>query len=129
MEIPDLPGYMASDNGDILGRRGRILTPQQDAYGGLYVNIAGSTRSVSKLVMRTFVGKESKRIYFRNGDKTDCRLANLCYGNPKHAKPGIKCSKGHLLVGDNLGYSFGSNRRCMACENNVPPVRELPEVI
>jgi hypothetical protein len=127
-DIHGLPGWQASEQGEIKNPRGKIIRQQVGARGFLKVNIGTSTRLVHKLILLAFYGPSKEKPTFRNGNKQDCRLANLCYGEKSHAKVGAKCSKGHDLVGENVA-TWGSNRICRACQEGRPAVRELPEIL
>lgn len=127
-EIPGLTGWKASDQGEIQNPRGKIVKQQIGARGYMKVNVGKSTRLVHRLVLLAFIGPSNQKITWRNGNKRDNRLSNLCYGEKEHAKVGSKCSKGHDLVGDNVA-TWGSNRICKACRSGMPANRELPEVL
>lgn len=128
--VPGFAGWELSDLGQVRNaKRGNILVQHVATRNlGLYVRIGKTTRLVHRLVLLTFVGPSKEKITWRNGNKRDNRLSNLCYGEKEHAKVGAKCSKGHDLVGENVA-TWKSNRICVACREGKPAVRELPEYI
>ncbi|KPC89919.1 hypothetical protein ADL27_38560 [Streptomyces sp. NRRL F-6602] len=91
-EIPGWPRYFVSDQGRVLGRRGKILRPSSNYRNGYqYVGLAradgtGGTKSfnVHRLVLEAFdrpsrVGEQCRHL---NGDPSDNRLLNLRWGSP-----------------------------------------------
>lgn len=90
-EIDRLPGYSVSDRGDVLKREtGRILTQSYNRAGSPIVGVASegriTTQSVARLVAEAFVPMpEGLTAYHvptpthHNGDKSDCRAANLSW--------------------------------------------------
>lgn len=82
------PDYEASDLGRIRSwRRGvpRVLRARTAGDGYLYVNPAGRTATVHKLVCLAFLGpRPAGALHIRHldGDKMNNRLGNLAYGTP-----------------------------------------------
>src|SRR5262245_55877689 len=102
-EIEGYPGYRVGSDGSVWRRwvncsKGRVQTnvwrrmkPGKHQKGYIYVNLVppegGSYKSfrVHRLVMEAFVGPRPEGMECRhfNGDKTDCRLANVTWGTPE----------------------------------------------
>lgn len=63
--------------------RGKIIVQHRGLYGHMSVTIAGSNRMVDSLILRAFLGPPlhpDLRPLHRNGNPSDCRLANLRWG-------------------------------------------------
>jgi hypothetical protein len=122
-------GYEISTLGRVKNRHGRIMKQQVATRGFMKITLGKATRLVHKLVLRSFRGLSDLEPTFRNGDKRDVRLSNLCYGSPEHVPVGTRCSKGHELVGENV-IMRGNTRQCVACTvDHAPANYELPEVL
>lgn len=127
--LTEFPGYQVSDHGLVRNKNGDLLKLHfATRQAGFYVRLGKTTRLVHKLVLLAFIGPSKARIIHNNGNKSDNRLSNLCYGEQGHKSVGKRCRKNHLLVGVNV-ERLGSSRICVACRNGEPPVRELPEFI
>ena len=99
-DIPSAPGYQASSLGRVrsldrmvLGRdgreelhRGKVLKPQSMRNGYVEVFIRDGKRrkhrTVHTLVAEAFIGERPKGadVMHLNGDRSDNRAVNLCYG-------------------------------------------------
>lgn len=129
VSVPGFTGYEVSDQGHVRNKNGKLLRQHPAARNaGFYVRLGKTTRLVHKLVLLAFRGPSKQRITHINGNKLDNRLSNLCYGEPRHRHVGKRCSKNHLLVGENVEFR-GVNRICVACREGKPPNRELPEIL
>ena len=125
-------------------RQTRILkaTPNNTGYPvvGLYKHKTRKIYTVHSLVMGSFVGPrpQGTEVCHANHDKADPRLLNLRYdthlanmNDPGTAstagygavrgssgRPGIRCSRGHLVVGRNaktVKYRDATRDRCRVC--------------
>lgn len=107
----DIPGqerrYKVSDRGDVqsLSWRGhksggaKLLKPQANTKGHLFVYIGAKPQLVHRLVMLAFVGDgNGARVFHKNGVLSDNRLENLEYGVP---------GAGPRRCEDLTGQSFG----------------------
>ena len=83
--IPDNPRYTATSSGIIIGSRGNPLKTRLNHRGYLRVNPGGQPTQVHRLILEAFVGPRPEGMQCRhlNGDKTDNRIANLCWGTAK----------------------------------------------
>lgn len=86
-DIPSYGGvYQVSGLGNVRRANGRLLRPRLDADGYPKITLGkkGSRRSyrVHTLVLNAFVGPRPDGMECRhlNGDRTDARLENLCWG-------------------------------------------------
>lgn len=81
-EIPGFPGYPASDDGEIMNPRGRILSQRPASNGGRQVDIGNATVMVGNAVLRAHTGRPLDPGYYvryLNGDRADNRLENLVW--------------------------------------------------
>jgi hypothetical protein len=86
-EIPEWPGYFASRDGAVLGRRngGRPLTPERDRQGYLCYRVghpkARRRLQASHAVLLAFVGPRptGHQAAHLNGNNQDNRLENLAW--------------------------------------------------
>jgi hypothetical protein len=84
--IPSHPGYFAGDDGSILGKSGRLLTPWVDPKGYAFVAIQGEAgkglrRSVHRLVCEAFhgVAPAGKEVAHSDGNPGNNVPANLSW--------------------------------------------------
>ncbi|MFE5828694.1 HNH endonuclease [Streptomyces sp. NPDC056508] len=92
-EVPGWPRYFVSDQGRMLGRRGKVLRPSTNYRNGYqYVGLSkadgtGGTKSfnVHRLVLEAFdrPSRPGEQCRHLNGDPADNRLSNLCWGTPR----------------------------------------------
>lgn len=81
--VEGFPGYLVSDAGRVVGRRGHVLSPHGDSTGRQQVDLKdGSRRRMARvhtLVLEAFVGSmpPGMEASHLNGDASDNRLANL----------------------------------------------------
>lgn len=131
-EIPDFPGYLVSDQGnmksidrhDTIGRflPGQDLRPTFNNHGYLRVNIRRGgvrfTRSVHRLVLEAFVGPRPPGFEARHldGNPVNNALSNLAWGSSKQNSEDkrrhgterngnvgkFQCPRGHDLKRPNL---------------------------
>lgn len=112
---------------------GRVLTPQVDRYGYLYVSISshGKTKAekVHRLLLSTFdrpplPGEVARHL---DGNPQNNVLENLAWGTQKDNEEDKKrhgthantqkeaCPRGHHYEGNNLIVTKGGDRRCRSC--------------
>lgn len=86
-DIPSLPGYQASSDGQIKGPSGRILSQRRAYKGRLVVNTSrAGDHKVHQLVCEAFHGpKPSPRhhVAHRDGDKDNNTEENLRWATPE----------------------------------------------
>lgn len=93
-EIPNYTGYYATTDGKIYSKRSGELIQLHGRMrkGYLRVNLISSspkgklvTEPIHKLVLETYIGKRPDGYVCRhlNGNSTDNRLENLCWGTQK----------------------------------------------
>lgn len=99
-DIPDAPGYSASNDGRILGPRGS-LKPTAMKNGYLGIKLCGKGTTVHAAVAKAFHGpRPSTRhtVNHKNGSKTDNRPENLEWvthtENMRHAREVLKLKIG-----------------------------------
>jgi hypothetical protein len=130
VSVPGFTGFTVDNQGQVRNKNGKLLKWHRAAgNAGFYVNLGKTTRLVHVLVLLAFRGPSKLRITHINGDKSDNRLSNLCYGEPDHKYVGKRCSKGHALTGNNVERWGNGNRVCVACREGKPAIRELPEIL
>ncbi len=115
VEVDDYPGYWVCENGEVIGKQGRVLKGKitWDGYREVVLSDSGRRRSVRvhRLVMECFVGEcpEDMQVNHKDGNKLNNALSNLEYvsgtENIHHAfKTGLaKCSRGGKSLCD-LSY-------------------------
>lgn len=86
-EIPRLPGFHGSEDGQIKNRHGRILSQWQRKAGGAFrVRIKGRDRMVSFLILTAFTGRppcDGFYVRYRNKNRADSHKDNLMWaGRP-----------------------------------------------
>lgn len=94
-EIPGFEGlYEVSSDGQVKSiRRDSLVKPHVDKQGNktytLSVNYKRSLRVAHRLVAEAFIRpiKRGERVVPINGDKTDCRVANLKIETPEKSTP------------------------------------------
>lgn len=136
--IPGFPGYTVSDDGQVMGKRGRLLSPCVAHSGHLRVNLYTKGRSqamfVHRLVLLAFKGPRPDGQYCRhlNGVPTDNRLANLAWGTKSentfdkvghgthpHASK-TECPAGHRYSPDNTYIDPArQGRHCRTCHREA----------
>jgi HNH endonuclease/NUMOD4 motif len=88
-QIPTIPTHEVSDKGRVRRmadarnwKAGKILSPQQDRKGYLWVAVSGYHRSIHSLVCEAFNGprKPGQICRHLNDDKDDIRPDNLAWG-------------------------------------------------
>lgn len=90
-EIPGWPRYWVSNDGQIVGRRGRLLKPSFSKRGyafvslprnGAFVNAQAIAVQVHKLVLLAFVGPKPEGMQCRHldGNKVNNHISNLVWG-------------------------------------------------
>lgn len=93
-EIPQYPGFFASDTGEIYSKRsGNLHLLNKRIHKGYYrVNVRDNNHpcidhveNVHKLVLNAFVGERPEGYVCRhlNGNALDNHIENLCWGTPK----------------------------------------------
>lgn len=98
-EVKDFPGYFVTDGGDVIGKRGHVLSGKVtwDGYREVILSDCDRRRSVRvhTLVWETFVGEIEKglQINHKDGNKLNNSLDNL-----------EKCTAGH-----NVRHAFVNN--------------------
>lgn len=127
-DIPGKPGYRVSDQGRVIGPRGKILKPSVLSNGYLQVHVRGE-ELVHRLVLFAFVGPcpPGMQTLHDNNIKSDNRLSNLSWGTPKqnardlvasgghhHAKK-THCDRGHEFTPENT-YIHEQGRFCRTCD-------------
>ena len=88
--IPHYPEYSVNRNGDVRGKYGKLLSPDQSRKTGynrvvIYSNGSRLVRNVHRLVAITFipqVDRSQKYVNHKNGNKTDNRVKNLEWVSP-----------------------------------------------
>lgn len=84
-DIPGLPGFQASLDGEIFDQEGLRLRRQRPAgNGAMQVHVGKTTRMVHDLVARAFHGcpvTGGYRVKHLNGDPSDNREENLVWTN------------------------------------------------
>lgn len=111
MPIPGLPGYLATENGEIVSTLSgveRVLKPRANAlaggYGAVHVRPnggAGSVKSVHVLVAAAFLGERPPGLVtcHCDGDKTNNRPSNLRY-DTRAGNSADMAVHGTLLAGE-----------------------------
>jgi len=118
-DIPGYPGLKADSEGNIWGKRGRVLKRQHDTKGYPKVSVARNTkRSIHLLVCLAFHGPRPEGMVIRHldGDKENSKPENLKYGTGReNADDTIR-----------LGSIRGSNNcRSKLTEDDVVEMRVL----
>lgn len=139
LPVAEDPRYYVSDEGDVESRvrRPRVLSPVASGSGNelrLKVKIGTRWKKVHLLVLETFVGPRPEGLVSRhlNGEGTDNRRANLCWGTPhenamdtvRHGRnpsgPHPTCRRGHPYDEANMYVYTKPNgtmaRRCRTCD-------------
>jgi len=82
--LPDAPGYFVSEDGNVLGKRGRVLKPGLDSYGYQQVNICGdgkkTTTGVHRCVALAFIGPKPSALHevaHNDGDRQNNHRSNI----------------------------------------------------
>jgi hypothetical protein len=82
-EIPGVPGFLASEDGEIKSPKGKILSQWQEANDGAWrVYARKRNRMVAYLVLTAFTGTPPNGKYyirFVDKDKSNSRLENLAW--------------------------------------------------
>lgn len=91
------PGYKATDNGEILNSRGKVLRQWRESNDGAFrVRVRGRNRMVSYLVLSAFTGSPLDKTYRPinlNKNRTDNRLNNLAWsGKSRDRRPTLTLS-------------------------------------
>lgn len=137
--IPGYPGYHASDDGQIRGKRGSVLKPEINPrnhyqYCSLQVNGKQVLKSVHGLIALAFHGPCPKGLEVRhlNGIKLDCRASNLEYGTRsqnmqdavKHGMH-VNTRKTHCKNGHEFDYITPTTgaRQCLTCKQDRKDAR------
>jgi hypothetical protein len=134
-DSPLVPGVTVSDQGKIKGRRGKELSQWPDDRGCMRVKAGGRPYAVHLLVLTTYVGPKPPGAAPRwmNGDVTDNRLVNLQWYVPDASNEPLvrinRCRNNHVYSRENTRLWGSGHRICLDCENGVPPIRELPDVL
>jgi hypothetical protein len=105
--IPSAPGYHATEDGQIISPRGKVLasSPEKDGYLRVTVFVPQrKTKWVSWLVAEAFLGPKPPKHEVRhlNGDRTDNRAENIAYGTSKQNKDDAR-GHGTLPIGEQNG--------------------------
>lgn len=133
-DIPILPpGYQASDQGIIQGPR-KELSQWPDERGYMRVKANGKPHAVHLLMLSAFVGERppGAEPWWRNGDVADNRLINLRWRVPGETEVQVRvnrCRNNHVYSRENTKYWGSGHRICLDCENGLPPVTTLPDII
>lgn len=122
--IPGFSGYFATDDGQVIGRHGRPLTPYLNARGYFVVGAHGDNRKarpwgIHRLVATAFHGPcpEGMECRHLDGDKTHNAASNLAWGT--HAvNIGDKIQHGTVAKG-------ARNGNAKLTEDHVKAIREL----
>jgi hypothetical protein len=138
LPAPGFDGYEVSDLGRVISRRRKksiLLRLQRDDKGYPKVCLMRDgrpvTRLVHQLVAAAFIGPRPEGLEVRHldGDKDNCRLANLCYGTRSentfdqvrhgtHVQASkLKCVNGHDFSERNTRFAQG-RRWCRACDRD-----------
>ena len=137
-DIPFLPGYRVSDNGEVYNTsRNRVVSQWRHVGGYRCVTIKGSNYYVHRLVYSAFfpsVSIDGLVIRHMDDDPSNNSISNLRHGTAKENSQDMMrhgrvvkhiadqmnrdiCIRGHSLKGDNLtasGLRHG-HRHCRAC--------------
>lgn len=136
--VPGFPGYSVSDDGQVMGKRGRVLNPCVTHGGHLRVNLYTNGKPqavfVHILVLLAFSGPrpEGQDCRHLNGVATDNRVANLkwgtksentldkvAHGKHPHASK-TECPAGHQYSPENTYIEPGRQRRnCRTCHREA----------
>lgn len=133
LPIPDVPGYMVSDEGRVQSPR-KILKPYRNQNGYFIVMLRDSAgkrgwRGVHRLVLLAFVGEPppGTECCHGNGVRDDNRLENLrwgtksensldavAHGTHNHVRK-THCPAGHPYSPENTYILRGNRRQCVIC--------------
>lgn len=132
-EIAGETGYWVSDQGEVKSQR-KTLSQWTLERGNRAVKIRGKTYLVHLLVLGTFVGPrpDGAAPRWMNGNPADNRLVNLKWqlpDDPEVLTRVNRCRNNHVYSRENTKVWGTGHRVCLDCENGVPPVTELPEVL
>lgn len=79
-EIKTNPNYEINELGQVRNKKTQyILKPFESKQGHACVKLNGQSKSIMYMMSQAFGDpkREIKSVYQKNGDKMDCRLANL----------------------------------------------------
>lgn len=128
IDIPGHPGFRASDNGDIIGKRGNVLVGHIDRCG--YREVLLSENGVTKnylshrLILSAFDPIENMDMFdvnHKNGNKQDNRLENLEWCTRSE---NVSHSYRHGLQ-THVGNRYGSFR--VLTNEDIDTIRRLHE--
>mgnify|MGYP003602317769 CR=1 FL=1 len=140
-EVRSLDRVVVRSNGVPVATRGKLLKPNEDKAGYLYINLSAGGRRrrvyIHQLVASAFVGdrQPGMQICHNNGIKADNRAVNLRYdtasanqrdrvkhGTHHHARK-TECARGHAYTETNTRFRVRQNkcgpsivRDCLTCE-------------
>ena len=130
-DVAGYPGYQVSDQGRVIGKRGKVIRGARDKDG--YAIICVNTRSpnvktlkVHKLIVEAFIGiiPEGMHVNHKNGIKSDNRLDNLEVVTP--AENTLHGFRSLGRIGRNTAPRRGSNHHnSVLTEDDVRRIRSL----
>lgn len=138
--VAGFPDYAISSSGRVMSYKrdatGRVLSPYLvDGYPMVRVSRPGTrrNRSVHSLVAEAFIGPcpDGQEVRHKNGDRTDPRVSNLCYGTrSENLRDAVRhgthvwsrrthCGSGHELTEQNTYIRSHGARACRQCRREA----------